>query len=139
VPGYRLTCHSIYEKLGGAIGKGTYGEVFMAIDKVIQTRLYEQQRSGAPENPAGESEYVALKRIMIKDNEEFPFTSAREIKLLQGLQHNNIVRLREVVSSGLLRSLSLCPCPCLCPCLFLSLSVYLCRKHFPTSTQSPIR
>ena len=46
---------------------------------------------------------VALKRIKIADDKEFPVTAAREIKILQRLKHENIVTLREVVLSGLVR------------------------------------
>ena len=49
---------------------------------------------------AAQNADVALKKIIIRDGEEFPVTAAREIKLLQRLHHPNIVRLREVVLSG---------------------------------------
>ena len=68
------------------IGEGTYGIVHRAKDK----------RTG---------EYVALKRVKtgLSKNEKktgFPITSIREIKILQNLDHENIVRLREVVRSS---------------------------------------
>lgn len=63
------------------VGKGTFGEVFKAYD--------------------GETdEYVALKKIKMRDEKEgFPITAIREIKLLRDLNHENIIDLREVVSS----------------------------------------
>ena len=74
-----------YEKLG-KLGEGTYGIVHKAKDR----------RTG---------EYVALKRVKtgLSKNEKktgFPITSIREIKILQNLDHPNIVRLREVVKSN---------------------------------------
>lgn len=45
-------------------------------------------------------EYVALKKIrMDNEKEGFPITAIREIKLLSQLQHDNIIRLREIVRS----------------------------------------
>jgi serine/threonine protein kinase len=90
----------IYEKIGDPIGKGTYGEVFKGIDKVIKTRKFDRGLGDTDDTGDG-SEFVALKKILVKENDEFPITSAREIKLLQSIEHPNIIRLREVVSSGL--------------------------------------
>jgi cyclin-dependent kinase 12/13 len=43
---------------------------------------------------------VALKKIrMDNEKEGFPITAIREIKLLSQLQHDNIIRLREIVRS----------------------------------------
>ena len=40
----------------------------------------------------------ALKKIRMEvDETGFPITSIREIKILQGLKHENIISLREVV------------------------------------------
>jgi len=44
---------------------------------------------------------VALKRIKVENEEEgFPITALREIKILRLLKHENIVRLQEVVAGG---------------------------------------
>lgn len=72
-----------YEKLG-KLGEGTYGVVYMARDRRTE-------------------EFVALKRIRTDSGQEkrsgFPVTSIREIKILQNLDHCNIISLREVVRS----------------------------------------
>jgi CTD kinase subunit alpha len=45
--------------------------------------------------------YVALKRIrMESERDGFPVTAMREIKLLQSLRHDNIVRLYEMMVSN---------------------------------------
>jgi len=74
-----------YEKIA-KLGEGTYGVVFLAKDKRT-------------------NECVALKKVKtgLSENEKktgFPITSIREIKILQNLDHENIVRLREVVRSS---------------------------------------
>ena len=61
------------------IGEGTYGSVFLARD------------------PNGE--LVALKKIRKEKKEGFPITAIREIKILKRVDHINIVRLKDVVSS----------------------------------------
>ncbi|KAF9412206.1 hypothetical protein HW555_009229 [Spodoptera exigua] len=69
---------SKYEKLA-KIGQGTFGEVFKA-------RARSQGKS-----------FVALKRILTdKETEGFPITALREIKILQQLEHENVVKLLEV-------------------------------------------
>lgn len=61
------------------VGEGTFGEVRRAI----------QKKNGTP---------VALKKIFIKEEQEgFPITALREIRLLKGLKHPNIVDLHEMV------------------------------------------
>lgn len=67
-----------YERLE-KIGEGTYGVVFKAKDRVT-------------------GEIVALKKIRLEaEDEGIPSTAIREISLLKGLQHPNIVRLYDVV------------------------------------------
>ena len=60
------------------IGEGQYGVVYKA-------RM----------NSTGQ--LVAMKRIMIDENEGIPSTALREISLLQNLKHENIVRLLDVL------------------------------------------
>lgn len=61
------------------IGKGTYGLVHKAVDKV-------------------NGSIVALKQVLIKhEREGFPVTAIREIKILKQLQHPNIVDLIDIV------------------------------------------
>ncbi|KAK5978186.1 Cell division control protein 2 cognate, partial [Trichostrongylus colubriformis] len=65
------------------IGEGTYGVVFRGVHK----------RSG---------KQVALKKISLeRDNEGVPSTCIREICLLKDLNHRNIVRLYDVIHSGM--------------------------------------
>lgn len=45
-------------------------------------------------------EVVALKRINTEAEENgFPITAIREVKILKGMNHDNIVRLKEIVTS----------------------------------------
>lgn len=61
------------------VGEGTFGKVYKA--KNIIT-----------------GKYVALKRIRMEaERDGFPVTAMREIKLLQSLSHENIVRLHEMM------------------------------------------
>ncbi|KAK4689342.1 CTD kinase subunit alpha, partial [Tremellales sp. Uapishka_1] len=71
-----------YERLI-QVGEGTYGKVWKA----------RHVDSGT---------FVALKRIRMEGEKDgFPVTAMREIKLLQGLRHENVLRLQEMmVSSG---------------------------------------
>ncbi|KAJ0097255.1 hypothetical protein Patl1_27219 [Pistacia atlantica] len=63
------------------IGEGTYGQVFMA--REIKT-----------------GEIVALKKIrMDNEKEGFPITAIREIKILKKLHHENVIKLKEIVTS----------------------------------------
>lgn len=63
------------------VGQGTYGEVFMGADK----------KTG---------DIVALKRINTEQEENgFPITAIREVKILKALEHKNIVKLKEIVTS----------------------------------------
>lgn len=61
------------------IGSGTYGKVFKGV------HVYTK-------------DMVALKKIRMEgERDGFPVTAIREIKLLQSLNHDNIVNLREVM------------------------------------------
>lgn len=69
-----------FEKLE-QIGEGTYGQVYMA--REIKT-----------------GEVVALKKIrMDNEREGFPITAIREIKILKKLHHENVIKLKEIVTS----------------------------------------
>lgn len=62
------------------VGSGMYGTVFKAIEK-------------------GSGKVVALKSIkMSKESEGFPVTAVREIKLLKSMNHENIIRLHEIIT-----------------------------------------
>lgn len=63
------------------VGEGTYGSVYKAKDRLT-------------------NELVAMKKIrMTNEKEGFPITAIREIKLLRDMEHENVVKLKEVVSS----------------------------------------
>lgn len=63
------------------VGQGTYGSVFVGQDKATNG-------------------IVALKRINTKQEENgFPITALREVKILKALTHPNIVTLKEIVTS----------------------------------------
>jgi len=67
-----------YEKIA-KIGQGTFGEVFKAKCKTDRTKI------------------VALKKVLMENEKEgFPITALREIKILQLLNHENIVNLLEI-------------------------------------------
>ncbi|CAL9206768.1 unnamed protein product, partial [Musa hybrid cultivar] len=71
---------SQYEKVE-KIGEGTYGVVYKARDRLT-------------------NETIALKKIRLENEDEgVPSTAIREISLLKEMQHNNIVRLQDVVHS----------------------------------------
>jgi len=65
----------------GQVGEGTYGSVYKAKDRLT-------------------SELVAMKKIRLTHEKEgFPITAIREIKLLRDMDHENVVKLKEVVST----------------------------------------
>lgn len=64
------------------VGEGTFGKVYKAQNTI--TRVH-----------------VALKRIRMESEKDgFPVTAMREIKLLQSLRHENVVRLYEMMVSN---------------------------------------
>lgn len=73
---------SVYFRKPGnesVVGSGTYGKVFKAI------HVYTGDK-------------VALKKIRMEgERDGFPITAIREVKLLQSLNHANVVRLQEVM------------------------------------------
>lgn len=76
---------SRYKKMD-RIGKGTYGVVYLALDKKTNER-------------------VALKKMIIhvmadyqNENEGIPSTALREISLLMELTHPHIVKLRDIIA-----------------------------------------
>jgi len=67
-----------YEKIS-KIGQGTFGEVFKARCRTDRTKI------------------VALKKVLMENEKEgFPITALREIRILQLLNHENIVNLIEI-------------------------------------------
>ncbi|KAI3897165.1 hypothetical protein MKW92_010385, partial [Papaver armeniacum] len=77
-----LGCRTVdcFDKLE-QIGEGTYGLVYKARD-VLTGKI------------------VALKKIrMDKEKEGFPITAMREIRILKKLRHQNVIKLKEIVTS----------------------------------------
>lgn len=55
-----------------------------------------------------DGEIVALKKVrMDNEKEGFPITAIREIKILNSLNHTNVIKLKEIVTSRV-RAPSLC-------------------------------
>ncbi|KAJ1677307.1 kinase subunit of RNA polymerase II carboxy-terminal domain kinase I, partial [Spiromyces aspiralis] len=70
----------LFERLN-QVGEGTYGKVYKARNRET-------------------GDLVALKRIRMEtEREGFPITAMREIRLLQSMNHPNIVRIHRVVHS----------------------------------------
>ena len=71
-----------YSKIS-QVGEGTFGKVYKAQDKSQQ-------------NPR----LVALKKVLIENEKDgFPITAIREIRIMKRLNHNNVLRLIEIVLS----------------------------------------
>jgi CTD kinase subunit alpha len=82
VPPLSVSSRNELYKILNQVGEGTFGKVYKAQNTV----------TGA---------HVALKRIrMESERDGFPVTAMREIKLLQSLRHQNIVRLYEMMVSN---------------------------------------
>lgn len=72
------------------VGQGTYGSVFVGQDKITR-------------------EIFALKRINTEQEENgFPITAIREVKILKALKHPNIVNMKEIVTSKGTSFVSVC-------------------------------
>jgi cyclin-dependent kinase 12/13 len=77
----------LYEKVD-QVGEGTFGKVYKAKYKSLG------------KNNTNKNEYVALKRILMDNEKEgFPITAIREIMILKRLNHKNIIKLLEIVTS----------------------------------------
>ena len=75
------TSRELYNILS-QVGEGTFGKVYKAQNTVTKV-------------------HVALKRIRMEaEKDGFPVTAMREIKLLQSLRHENVVRLYEMMVSN---------------------------------------
>lgn len=69
-------------RLDKVVGSGTFGVVYKAVDKTTP-----------------EETVVALKKIkMERETQGFPVTAIREIRILNTMRHENIVRLLEVIT-----------------------------------------
>jgi CTD kinase subunit alpha len=75
------TCKDLYA-IVSQVGEGTFGKVYKARNVITNV-------------------HVALKRIRMEaEKDGFPVTAMREIKLLQSLRHQNVVRLYEMMVSN---------------------------------------
>ncbi|KAG2156097.1 Pkinase-domain-containing protein [Suillus clintonianus] len=75
------TCKDLYA-IVAQVGEGTFGKVYKARNVITNV-------------------HVALKRIRMEaEKDGFPVTAMREIKLLQSLRHQNVVRLYEMMVSN---------------------------------------
>lgn len=76
-----ILSHKDLYRIVNQVGEGTFGKVYKA----------QNTLSGG---------HVALKRIRMESEKDgFPVTAMREIKLLQSLRHENVVRLFEMMVS----------------------------------------
>ena len=76
---------SEFRQEGDVIGEGTYGKVFCAFDL----------RAAADSDSHGPvvNQLVALKKMKVRENDDYPVPALREVRLLQTLSHPNIVKL----------------------------------------------
>lgn len=84
VPFQTWKCHTTenYEKIL-QVGEGTFGKVYKAKYR----------------NSNGEEKIVALKQIITFEDQGFPITALREILIMKRLNHKNILKLEEVLTS----------------------------------------
>jgi len=77
---WKLTLEKVYERIE-VVGSGTYGEVWKG----------RSRETGA---------IMAIKKVkMTSEKAGVPLTALREIKILQSLEHENIVKLHDVMTS----------------------------------------
>ncbi|KAH9482688.1 CTD kinase subunit alpha [Psilocybe cubensis] len=80
--GHSLASNKDLYKIISQVGEGTFGKVYKARNTIT-------------------GNYVALKRIRMESEKDgFPVTAMREIKLLQSLRQENVVRLYEMMVSN---------------------------------------
>lgn len=85
-----------YKKIA-KIGEGAHGVVFKC--EVIEDKKKSRKKPRRKERPIGK--YVALKKIRIRSTTEgLSLEAIREIKLLQEIDHPNVVKLYDVFSKG---------------------------------------
>lgn len=85
-------CVSDFEKVK-EIGEGTFGTVCNLL-----LRAHYYARAIVKARDKKKNEIIALKKVRMSiETEGFPVTSLREIQILQELNHENIIKLKEVV------------------------------------------
>lgn len=86
-----------FEKLN-RIGEGTYGIVCMTRICIAPACLISTLRFTDRARDTKSNEIVALKKVrMDQEKDGLPISGLREIQILMACNHENIVRLREVV------------------------------------------
>lgn len=79
------------------VGEGTYGQVY----KAYCSRTSKSNFTSYDIFAFSLDSLVALKKVRLENEREgFPITAVREIKLLRQLEHNNIVRLQDIVTES---------------------------------------
>ena len=74
------------------VGAGTFGKVYKA--------KYNPDKINIPSLNKASNELFALKKILMDNEKEgFPITALREIMILKQLEHQNIMPLKEIVTS----------------------------------------
>jgi CTD kinase subunit alpha len=87
-----------YRKTGNesVVGSGTYGKVYKAVH-VYTGGMVALKKIRMEGERDGVSLTTLTSLVSIANNEQFPVTAIREIKLLQSLNHVNVVALQEVM------------------------------------------
>lgn len=72
------------------IGEGTFGSVFLTLDREEAHPAQKQK---------------TIKRVKTRDDKSvpvygFPYTALREIKLLESIEHRNVIKMHEVVTQA---------------------------------------
>ena len=97
-----------FEKLE-QVGEGTYGQVRIPRCALLHFTLNPRPSIKVyMARSRDDGEIVALKKVrMDNEKEGFPITAIREIKILNSLNHTNVIKLKEIVTSRV-RAPSLC-------------------------------
>ncbi|KAK4489161.1 hypothetical protein RD792_004955 [Penstemon davidsonii] len=92
-----------FEKLE-LIGEGTYGQVYMAREKetgeIVALKKIRMDNEKEGLLLAGSSNFSPSNVYQGCFFLQFPITAIREIKILKKLQHENVIKLKEIVTSS---------------------------------------